>query len=146
MVESLHVADHLIDDAATGVILIFMEDVKSPELLRPVAEKALRAGKPLIVTKIGRSEAGVRAAQSHTAAIAGDDTTYRALFRRYGILEGRDQDQMVDLAQGFSAYAGRLPAGKRVGIFTASGGGGYPGRACSTAGRRRGGCNSWHSS
>ena len=82
MVESLHVVDHLIDDAATGVILIFMEDVKSPELLRPVAEKALRAGKPLIVTKIGRSEAGVRAAQSHTAAIAGDDSTYRALFRR----------------------------------------------------------------
>ena len=135
MVESLHVVDHLIDDAATGVILIFMEDVKSPELLRPVAEKALRAGKPLIVTKIGRSEAGVRAAQSHTAAIAGDDTTYRALFRRYGILEGRDQDHMVDLAQGFSAYAGRLPAGKRVGIFTASGGGGgWLADACSDAG------------
>jgi acetate---CoA ligase (ADP-forming) len=135
MVESLHVVDHLIDDAATGVILIFMEDVKSPELLRLVAEKALRAGKPLIVTKIGRSEAGVRAAQSDTAAIAGDDTTYRALFRRYGILEGRDQDHMVDLAQGFSAYAGRLPAGKRVGIFTASGGGGgWLADACSDAG------------
>ena len=111
-----------------------------------MAEKALRAGKPVIVTKIGRSEAGVRAVKSHTAAIAGDHTTYRALFRRYGIIEGLDQDHMVDLAQGFSVYADRLLAGKRVGIFTASGGGGYPGRACSTAGRRRVGCNSWHSS
>ena len=135
MVESLHVVDHLIDDAVTGVILIFMEDIKTPKLLKPVAEKALRAGKPLIVAKIGRSEAGVRAVKSHTSAIAGDDTTYRALFRRYGIIEGLDQDQMVDLAQGFSVYANRLPAGKRIGIFTASGGGGgWLADACTDAG------------
>ena len=135
MVESLHVVDYLIDDAATGVILVFMEDVKTPKLLKPVAEKALRAGKPLIVAKIGRSEAGVRAVKSHTAAIAGDDTTYRTLFRRYGIIEGLDQDHMVDLAQGFSVYADRLPAGKRVGIFTASGGGGgWLADACTDAG------------
>ena len=122
--ESLNVVEHLLDDGGTDVIMMFMEDVKTPDLLAPVAEKALRAGKPLIAVKIGQSEAGARAAQSHTAALAGAYEAYHAIFQRYGIIEGRDQDEMVDLAQGFSVHGRRLPAGKRVGIFTASGGAG----------------------
>ncbi len=133
--ESLQVVDYLIDDANTGVIMMFMEDVKTPGLLATVAEKAVRAGKPLIVTKIGRTDAGARAAASHTAALAGAYDAYRAMFRRYGIIEGFDQDQMVDLAMGFSFHGRRLPAGKRAGIFTASGGGGgWLADACADAG------------
>ncbi|MCG8542838.1 MAG: CoA-binding protein, partial [Alphaproteobacteria bacterium] len=67
----LDVVDYMLDDGKTEVILMFMEDIKDPDRFAPVAEKALRAGKPIIVTKIGRSDAGRRAAASHTAALTG---------------------------------------------------------------------------
>lgn len=98
-------------------------------------KKALKAGKPIVVAKIGRSEAGSRAAASHTAALAGAYDVYQAMFERYGVIEGADIEEMVDIAAGFSIYRDRLPAGPRVGICTASGGsGGWIADACVAAG------------
>ena len=109
--------------------------MKNPHTLRRVAEKALRAGVPIITAKIGRSEAGVRAAASHTAALAGSYEAYRAMFDRYGLIEGHDIDEMIDLANALIAWRGRLPAGRRVAICTASGGGGgWMADACTAAG------------
>ena len=120
----LDVVDYMLDDGKTEVILMFMEDIKNPDRFAPVAEKALRAGKPIIVTKIGRSDAGRRAAASHTAALTGAYSAYQAMFDRYGVIEGYDLEDMVDLAAGFSRYRTRLPRGKRVAIVSGSGGGG----------------------
>lgn len=122
--EEMDLVDYLIDSGETDVFMLFMEDVKTPAKLIAVAEKALRAGKPLIVTKIGKSGAGQRAAASHTAALAGSYAGYQAVFERYGVIEGADIEEMVDIAAGFSRYGKRLPMGKRVGITTGSGGGG----------------------
>jgi acyl-CoA synthetase (NDP forming) len=116
--------DYILDRDETAAFLLFLEDIRNPQTFRRVAEKALRAGTPLIVTKIGKSTAGQRAAASHTAALAGSYSAYQAMFRRYGIIEGHDIDEMVDMAAGFSLFGDRLPAGKRVGILTGSGGGG----------------------
>ncbi len=63
--------DYMLDEGGTDVFLLLIEDVKSPEKFKRVAEKALKAGKPLIVGKIGQSEPGSRAVASHTAALAG---------------------------------------------------------------------------
>ena len=127
--------DYMLDEGKTDVFLLLIEDVKSPVSFRRVAEKALRAGKPLIVGKIGQSDAGIRAAASHTGALAGSAAAYRAMFERYGVIEGRDLDDMVDIAAAFVACGGLLPAGKRVGICTSSGGGGvWVADACMTAG------------
>src|SRR5204863_196875 len=68
--EVLDFADFILDEGKTDALLLLLEDVKSPDTFRRVAEKALSAGKPLIVNKIGQSDAGVRAAASHTAALA----------------------------------------------------------------------------
>lgn len=122
--EELDFVDHLLDTGETDIFMLFMEDVKSPEKLAAVGEKALRAGKPIIVTKVGRSDAGQRAAASHTAALAGAYTGYRAMFERYGIIEGDDIEEMVDIASGFTHWGHMLPAGKRIGITTGSGGAG----------------------
>jgi len=133
--ETLDFADYILDEGKTDVLLLLLEDVKSPETFRRVAEKALRAGKPIIVSKIGQSDAGARAAASHTAALAGAPAAYRAMFERYGLIEGRDIGEMVDMAAGFLSFGERLPAGKRVGICTASGGGGgWMADACVAAG------------
>jgi acetate---CoA ligase (ADP-forming) len=133
--EALDFVDFILEEGKTDALLLLLEDVKSPETFRRVAEKALRAGKPLIVNKIGQSQAGVRAAASHTAALAGEYAAYQAMFQRYGLIEGRDLGEMVDIAAGFLAWGSRLPLGRRVGICTASGGGGgWMADACSAAG------------
>lgn len=133
--EVLDYADHIIDDAGTDVLLMLIEDIKTGTKFASLAEKALRAGKPIIVSKIGQSDAGARAAASHTAALAGSYASFSAMARHYGMVEGRDLEEMVDLAQGFLAAGNDLPAGRRVGICTASGGGGgWMADACSAAG------------
>jgi acyl-CoA synthetase (NDP forming) len=122
--EVFDVVDYLLDEGRTEVFLLFVENIKNAATFRRAADKALRAGKPIIVVKIGHSDAGQRAAASHTAALAGTYATYQAMFRHYGIIEGNDLEEMVDFAAAFSCYRDRLPASGRVGIGTASGGGG----------------------
>ena len=122
--ESLDIVEYLIDSDEADIFLMFMEDVKTPSKLSYVAEKALSVGKPIIVTKIGHSDAGLSAAASHTASLAGSYQIYKSIFERYGIIEGSDIEEIVDIAAGFVYFGDRPPSGKRVGIFTASGGGG----------------------
>ena len=133
--ECFDVVDYLLDEGSADIFILLLETIRSADTFRRAAAKALRAGKPIIVAKIGRSEAGRRAAASHTAALAGEYAVYSAMFRHFGIIEGRDIEEMVDIAACFSAYGERLPAGKRVGIVTASGGaGGWIADACTAAG------------
>jgi acetate---CoA ligase (ADP-forming) len=127
--------DYMLDEGGTDVFLLLIEAVKTPEKFLRAAEKALKAGKPLIVGKIGKTDPGRRAAASHTAVLAGSEAAYRAIFDRYGLIEGRDFDEMLDLAVAFLACGDRLPAGHRVGICTASGGAGiWMADACAAAG------------
>ena len=127
--------DYMLDEGATDVFLLLIEAVKTPQKFKRVAEKALNAGKPIIVGKIGQTEPGSRAVISHTAALAGATAAYRATFAHYGLIEGRDFDEMLDLAAGFLACGDRLPKGNRIGICTASGGAGvWMADACAAAG------------
>ena len=135
VLESADFIDYMLDEGETDVFLLLIEAVKTPEKFKRVAEKALKAGKPLIVRKIGQTEPGRRAVASHTAALAGSQAAYRAMFERYGLIEGRDFDEMLDLAAGFLACGDRMPAGNRVGICTSSGGAGvWMADACAAAG------------
>ena len=127
--------DYMLDEGITDIFLLLLEDVKSPERFKLVAEKALRAGKPIIVGKIGRSEAGSRAVACHTAALAGSEASYRAVFDRYGVIEACELNDMIELAVGFLACGDRMPGGRRIGICTASGGAGvWMADACAAAG------------
>ena len=133
--EAFDFVEYMLDEGKTDVFLLLLEDVKSPEKFKRAAEKALRAGKPIIVGKIGQSEAGSRAVASHTAALAGSQAAYRAMFDSYGLIEAHEIDDMIDLAVGFLACGDRLPAGNRVGICTSSGGAGvWMADACAAAG------------
>jgi len=133
--ETFDFVEHMLDEGATDVFLLLIEDVKSLATFERTAAKALRAGKPLIIGKLGQSEAGRRAVAAHTAAVAGSQAEYRALFSRYGVIECDDLDGMIDIAAGFLAFGSRLPAGRRVGICTSSGGAGaWVADACAAAG------------
>jgi acyl-CoA synthetase (NDP forming) len=133
--ETFDFVDYMLDEGKTDVFLLLIEDIKTPATFERVAAKALRAGKPLIVCKLGQSAAGIRAVASHTAARSQPPSVYRSLFERHGIIESNTPHEMVDIAAAFLAFRTRLPAGRRVGICTSSGGGGaWLADACVTAG------------
>ena len=71
VLETSDFIDYMLDDGETDVFLLLIEAVKTPEKFKRVAEKALKAGKPIIVGKIGQTEPGSRAVASHTAALGG---------------------------------------------------------------------------
>ena len=133
--ETFDLVEHLIDAGQTDAFCLLIEDIKTPATFERAAMKALKAGIPLIVNKIGKTDAGARAAASHTAALAGSYASFQALAQRYGLVEGTHTEEMVDIAQGFLAWKGRMPKGKRIGICTGSGGGGgWMADACMGAG------------
>lgn len=111
----------LAHDADTRVIMAYMEGCRDGAKLRHALAAARAAGKPVVVTKIGRTQAGAQAAASHTAALAGDDAVYDALFRQYGALRARTIEEFFNLGYALDTWP-RPPAGRRLGIFTISGG------------------------
>lgn len=114
------VLDHLVDDPATQVIALYLEGLRRPRAFRHAARRAARAGKPIVAFKVGRSDAGVRAAMSHTGALAGSDAAYDALFRQYGIIRAERFSDLLDLPLALSC--GRQLAGRRLAIVTSTGG------------------------
>ncbi|MBU6492555.1 MAG: acetate--CoA ligase family protein [Burkholderiales bacterium] len=114
--------DRLVDDEATKVIALYIEAVRNPAKFRDAALRAARAGKPIVAFKIGRSEAGARAAVSHTGALAGADRMYDALFRQVGIVRAGSFDDLLDVAA--TLVTQRALRGKRVAILTSTGGAG----------------------
>ncbi len=114
--------DQLASDEATRVIALYIEAVRHPGKFRVAALKARRAGKPIVAFKIGRSEAGARAAVSHTGALAGSDRMYNALFKQLGIIRAQTFGDLLDIAAALAA--GRTLCGKRVAILTSTGGAG----------------------
>ena len=122
--DAMDIADYLVEDEGTAVVLAFLEGIRSPQMLLRVATRAAALRKPLIFAKVGRSEAAAAAAASHTASLAGAARSYDAVFRRYGIVPGEDQEHMVDVGAAFAFFGDRLPKGTRVGVLTPSGGAG----------------------
>ena len=120
--DSLEFVDFLVDDPDTRVVMMLIEGLRRPALLGSVASKARAAGKFLVVSKLGRSRSGSRAAASHTAHLAGSDAAYRAAFERYGVLTADDQEELLDV--GLALAAGKTMAGSRVAVLTLSGGAG----------------------
>ena len=112
--------DWVLDAGGADIFLCYLEGIGDTARFRAVADKAARAGKPLIVAKVGRSDAGRRAAASHTGALAHAGMADDAMFRHHGVIRGEDLDHMVDIATAF-AYC-RPPRGNRVAIITGSGG------------------------
>jgi len=114
--EMLH---YLLYDAETKVILLYVEDIKSGRELIKVAKEVTKK-KPIIALKCGRTEAGARAAASHTGAMAGSDQIYDAAFAQTGILRMKDMEEFFDAAK---ALAMQLPAsGENIGVITDAGG------------------------
>ena len=119
-ITSTEALEHLLDDDRIEVAAAYLEGLKDPESLLRLADKAVRIGKPLVLTKVGRKAAGARAAASHTGALAGEDAVFDGIARQYGIVRARNEEHMLDLVSAFTACA--PPRGPRIAIVTQSGG------------------------
>src|SRR4051812_36022818 len=114
------VMDHLVDDPATRVIALYLEGLRKPRQFQAAAIRAARAGKPIVAFKVGRSDAGVQSAISHTGALAGSDTAYAALFRQCGIIRAERFSDLLDIP--LALGSARVLKGRRLAVVTSTGG------------------------
>jgi acyl-CoA synthetase (NDP forming) len=119
----LQVADfiHYMADAPDiKVIVTLLEGIKDGPKFVAAVQRAAANGKPVIGLKVGKSEYGRRAAQSHTASLTGSAEVNSAVFRQFGVIEVDDIDELVDTAW---LFARAMPGAQdALGIYCSSGG------------------------
>lgn len=109
-------------DPATKVVCLYVEGLKDGPRFRAAVMACREAGKPVLMVKTGRTEAGVKSARSHTASLAGSFEVFEAICREAGVVLAKDPDDMVRAANILVRY----PQPRRyggVGIYSTSGGG-----------------------
>jgi acetyltransferase len=106
-------------DVETKVIAGYLESIKEGDKFLRVAEQAANV-KPVVVLKVGVTQAGAKAASSHTGSLAGADIAYGAAFKRSGVIRAESFEALFDYALAFATQP--LPAGERVAIITNAGG------------------------
>ena len=106
-------------DSETQVVAAYIEGVKDGRRFYQTLRE-LTAVKPVVVLKGGRTEAGARAAASHTSALAGSDRVWDRLLHQAGAIRVESTDEIVDMLVAFS-YLG-VPGGRRVGVWGGGGG------------------------
>ncbi|MYD86270.1 MAG: acetate--CoA ligase family protein [Acidobacteria bacterium] len=103
-----------------SVIMAHAEGITDRNALVRALETARARRKPVVFQKVGVTEVGAQAAQSHTASLAGADPVYDAAFRQFGAYRARDTDEMLDIA--YAASFGVFPESPRVALVSISGG------------------------
>jgi len=106
-------------DRNTKVILLYVESIEKGRRFIEVARQVSKV-KPIVVIKGGITEAGAKAAMSHTGAMAGSFTSYRVAFKKSGVLAASTLSELFDYAMAFSNQP--IPAGKKIAIITNAGG------------------------
>src|SRR6185312_2280346 len=111
--------DHLATDASTRAILLYIESIETPRKFMSAARAAAR-NKPVIVVKAGRAGQGMKAAASHTGALAGSDIVFDAAIRRAGMLR---VDTLQELFSAIETLSRAKPLrGDKLIIMTNGGG------------------------
>lgn len=104
---------------SSPVIMLYIENISDPWKLYKHASSLIRKGAKIAAIKSGYSEAGSRAASSHTGAMASPDKAVDALFRKAGIIRCYSRGELVNVA---SALMYPAPKGNRFAIVTHAGG------------------------
>ena len=110
----------MIDDERTRVIMVAVETIRDGRKFAEVARHAADREKPLVMLKFGRTDAGRRAAASHTGALTGADEVHDAAFRQYGVLRVTDCNELYEVAKLLRRR--KWPRGNRAAALSGSGG------------------------
>jgi acetyltransferase len=104
---------------SSKIKLLYIESVNKPDLLLKHASSLIRKGCKIAAIKSGGSEAGSRAASSHTGALASNDVAVDALFRKAGIVRCHGREELATVA---AIFMHPELTGKRLAIITHAGG------------------------
>jgi len=121
-VSSLEFIDYFVRDPHTDVIVCYLEGARDVARITEIGLKAMTAGKPILMWKVGNTDEGQKAAASHTANLGGAMALYKAAFKQTGIIQVEDIQDVVDYGRMFRC--GKLPNGNRIAMITVSGGAG----------------------
>ncbi|MCX7988915.1 MAG: acetate--CoA ligase family protein [Thermodesulfovibrio sp.] len=111
--------EYFAKDPDTDVILGYIEDIVDGKRFLEVTKEVTKI-KPVILVKSGSTEAGARAASSHTGALAGSDRAFTEAFRKTGVIRAQGIQELFDIAEMF--ISNRKPKGRRLLIITNAGG------------------------
>lgn len=112
----------IVEDPRITTLAGYIEGITDGPGFVATARRAAELGKPLVVTKVGRTASGARAASSHTGALAGEDAVFDGIARQYGVIRARNEEHMLDIVD--MSTTTPSPKGRGVGIITQSGGAG----------------------
>ena len=110
----------MLDDERTRALMVAVETIRDGRKFAEVARHAADLEKPIVMLKFGRTEAGRRAAASHTGAITGADEVHDAAFRQYGVLRVQDCNELYEVAKLLRRR--KWPRSNRAAALTGSGG------------------------
>jgi len=119
LIRELDLLTYFSEDPETGVIVFYVEGFLKNEG-RDFVLAASKIPKPVIVLKSGKTPGGSRAVSSHTASMAGDYSVFSSVMAQYGIVEAKDESELISFAEALSCYP--EPIEGRLGIITGSGG------------------------
>lgn len=103
----------------TKVIAAYLEDISDGQAFMKVAERVAKT-KPVVILKSGRTQAGAKAASSHTGSLAGADSAYACAFDRTGVIRADSIEHLFDVSTALAYQP--LPAGNRIAVVTNAGG------------------------
>jgi len=112
--------DYFAGDPGTRVVCAYLEGIPDGAKFIAAAQRCREAGKPLLVVKAGRTEAGASITQSHTASLAGSYEVLEAVCRRHSVTLIDDPENMMKAAEFLAAYG--VPSGDGIAAMTPSGG------------------------
>ncbi len=111
--------EYLKNDENTKVIASYLEDISRGQEFMRIAERVGKV-KPIVILKSGRSEAGAKAASSHTGSLAGSDKAYDCAFQRLGVIRAESIEHLFDICTALAYQP--LPKGNRIAVITNAGG------------------------
>ncbi len=120
-IDEIDLLPYFAEDPNTKVIAMYLEGITDGRKFLEVASEVTKK-KPIVVLKGGKTEAGKRAALSHTKSMAGKDEIFEAAFRQSGIIRAHTIEELYDFSKALAFLP--LPKGRRVLIITSSGGAG----------------------
>jgi acetate---CoA ligase (ADP-forming) len=118
-------ARYFADQPEVGVVAAYIEGFKDGRSLMLAADHAAKLRKPLVIVKVGKTDAGASMAQSHTGHLTGSDAVTSAVFRQFGVTRVDGLDELLDTSAAFART--KPPSGKRskearVCVYAISGG------------------------
>ncbi len=118
--DTAQLLDALVDDPRTTVVGLVIEQLRDIGRFGGAVARANAAGKPVLVLKLGTSEAGARSSQGHTGAMAGSAQVFSDVMRQLGVLEATTIDELLGAAHLLDRKA--APQGDRILVISPSGG------------------------